>query len=252
MKTLYKKTFKKLVVVAMIATIIPIGAFAKQTKIQNNGNNNAGFCSKIENFFSKADENFIQKQIKLSQNRLEKINDLNQKYADRDQKKEQNRGGWDQKRDKNFQNLLSKAKTDAQKQAVEKFISAMNNAVTLRRQAVDAAISVFRQGIKQAIETRKLTVDQALKTFNDSKKIILEKAKTDCASGVDQKIVRQQTTESLKTAKQKLQDDIKAIEKTGETVSALAMEKKGALDKALEDFNSTVEAAKQELKAAFE
>lgn len=262
-KHMTKQLYKKIIIFPAILLLafslsFPVSAksiFDRQGGKNNDNNNgnkiNNGFCQRIDNFFSKADENFVKNQARLENNRLERERNMNQKYADREAKKEQNRVNWDAKRDANLNVLKGRAKTEEQKAAIEKFISAVNNAVSIRRKAVDAALAAFKEGVATVLNGRKVVIDQAIKNFESAKNAVLEKARADCASRIDQKIVRQQTTNGIKAARDKFKEEIKGTAKVGEQVSALTKTKRVALDNAQEDFQKAFEAAKEELKAAF-
>jgi hypothetical protein len=162
------------------------------------------------------------------------------------------RGKQDEARNTMYMKLEENAQTDAQKAAVAAFKVTVEQAVTDRRTAVDEAIAAFRKDVDALMGSKTTAVTGAMDTFQASVKAAFETAQTSCASGADPKTVRDTLRASLKDARAKLQVSRQSVVTAGDTIPALAATKKTAIDKAMQDFKTTMEKARTDLKAAFQ
>jgi len=102
------------------------------------------------------------------------------------------------------------------------------------------------------VTSKKTSVSGAVDTFQASVKAAFEKAQVSCVSGTDPQTVRETLTTSLKDARAKLQASQQSFEGIGDSVPALATTKKTSIDKAMQDFKTTMEKARTDLKAGFQ
>jgi len=211
-----------------------------------------GFCSRISEISTGIDQKLGERGVKFEEKKTERIKKIADHRIEVDKRFAENRVKFDENRAEHYSKLEDKATTDSQKQAVAAFKAAVEAAIATRKATVDAAIPTFRQGVDAAIASRKSAADTAVNAFKNSVDAANTKAKTDCAGGIDPKTVRQNLQTGLKAARQKLTSDIKELDKIESTVQSLIAVRKDALNKALLDFKTAVEKAKNDLKAAFE
>lgn len=210
------------------------------------------FCTAIDELVTKVGGRIGEREIKYQEKRTELRGKLDERFANRDVSRADHRDGWDKHRAEWLEKLNTRAKTDAQKSAVAKFIADIDAAVAARRAAVDAAVAAFRASIDQAIKDRQAALDAAVATFKSETDAALVKAKADCAvAGAVPKAVREAYVAALKAAREKLRSTVSSIEKRKDTLKPLAEVRKEAIKKAVLDFRAAVNKAKDELKAAF-
>ena len=209
------------------------------------------FCQRVSEFSSRIDQKITEQNVKLEAKRNETANKISSRRQERTSNLAEIRTKWDESRTEHFQKLREKAETDAQKQALIQFKEAVNSAISTRRAAVDAANSGFQQGVDQAITARKIAADAAVANFRNSVKAAWDKAKTDCASGVNTATVRQNLKSALKSAREKFVSDKQAVEKLRDSMKNLIQTRKQAIEKANQDFKAAMEKAKDDLKAVF-
>ncbi len=78
----------------------------------------------------------------------------------------------------------------------------------------------------------------------------IAKAKADCASESAVETARATFITTVKTAKDKLKTDIKALEKNGTQIAALTKTRNEAIRAANQDFKAKLKTARETLKAA--
>ena len=241
-----------LVLAISVGLLFPGVAYA-ELGIPPNGKGLGGgnFCAKIAN--NKLDQQIATKVSRLQSNYQDRQTKITQKRAEQAANWSAKQAQWDTNREQHFAKLEAKAGTDAQKAAVTKFVAAVNVAVRIRRAAVAAAVQAFRTGVDQAILARRSVLITVLDSYYRAVKAALDKAKADCAaSDALDSAIRTAFKNSLKSAQAKMQSEKDKVDKLGETVQGLVNTKKAAMTKAVNDFKTTVEQARIELKATFE
>ncbi len=209
------------------------------------------FCSRLSEFHSKVDQKITNLDTKLEEKINQILTRLGVRWNNRDTRLTEKKEKWDTNRNEHYAKLIERAKTEEQKQAVNKFIEKIEVAVAVRRTAVNAAIQTFRQGLEQARTTRQSSIRTAVSVFKNSVNSAFEKAESDCKKGVDKTAISKELKTSLKNARDKLTDDKQTIEKLGPVMSGLVTTKNQAIQKAFQDFKTVVEEARKELKVAF-
>lgn len=179
-----------------------------------------------------------------------------EKLSSADQKVDQDvaaaRQKADSDRDANFTKLEAKATTDAQKQAVQTYETAVKTAVTTRRGAYDAARQTFRTGVKDAVLARRSTVAAQISQFKASVNAAVASAQASCtsnpASGAS---VRTTLVSALKTARQTFQSNRKGDETVGSQVKQLAATRNDSFKAADQAFKASMVTARDALRQAF-
>lgn len=226
------------------------------------------FCVRIAEKFQKIDQKVLEQREELSKegkDRLLRLEERWQKYiADLEERRTQRDANLDQ----HFAKLGERAKTEAQKQAVAVFKTAVLNAIDARRTAVKAALDAFHRVVKLTLERgsiftptlernrnkdiRKTTTEKAFFHRADVFKAAAEKAKSDCLAGVAPKTVRTAFTSSLKLAQEQYTAMLRrANDEFKKAIEKLKADKKAAFEKAHNDFKAAIEEAKVDLKKAF-
>jgi hypothetical protein len=210
-----------------------------------------GICLRIDEISSKTKENVSQKEEGINARIQNKLQEMDQNREKRDNELAEFRTNADEWRDKNYQLLEGKATTDEQKQAVEKFKTAVETAVKIRRESIDTAIDNFRDGVDKARTDHKSSLEGAMNSYQNAVQTAFEKAKNDCENGVDEKTVRTTLRTSLESSKGQLREDKAGVTKFRDTMKVLIDAKKTAFEKAISDFKTAMKAATGDLKKAF-
>lgn len=238
---------------ALIASVsAPLAALAQTTN--TNGANRkpaTGFCARTSELSSIVTGRNDELKNKLDAKRVERDKKLVEKRTSQEAKMDEYRAKADAKRDEVVAKIREKAGTGEQKAAVESFQATVRAAVGARRAAIKTANETFSQGVNDAIAKRKAAADAATKTFKDAVLAAVNKAKADCAAGIDQAMARTTYMAGVNAAKTKLKTDLKAVEKTGDSVKPLIEVRRAGHDKAAADFKAAMEKARTDLKAAF-
>lgn len=229
--------------------ILPATTFAAQPQALDKS---AGvqFCATLDKRQTEVTARIDDKQEKFEIRQNDRANKKSADRAARDAKLNARRDGWDAHKDERIGKLEAKAKTDAQKAAVAQFKETMTTAINTRRSAIDAAISAFRSGADTVTGTRTTTIDTAITALKAARQAALDKAKADCASGIDAKTAKATFEASMKTALDAFKAAKASVIKKDD-ITALAQTRKAAIDKAMNDFKTTMDAAQATLKLAF-
>ncbi len=213
-----------------------------------NENKQAQFCKTIEKWAGKVDQNIIDRQSKIQERQTERLQKLEEKRENRDGKLEQYREKWEEKWGEHFAKLEEKATTSAQGEALVEFKEAVKNAIAIRQAAVDAAISEYRTNLDKMIADRKTALEQAKTEYKNAYQIAVQKAKTDCANGVNPAQIKETLRASLMAAKDEYNSERKELEKGD--VKSLVDVRQAAFKQALENFKKAMQEARDALKAA--
>lgn len=210
----------------------------------------AAVCERLDAFIGKLGQNLNQARTKLSDAKQERSEKLKDRSGKNDERLSEVREKADGNREEHYAKLKQRAETEAQKQAVEDFIAAVDDAVKARKAAVDDAIEAYRQGLADAAKTRQAAVEAAKKNFEAAVEAAKAKAKADCGS-TDGAAVRTALLEALKQAKEQLAKDIRAAKQVETTLRELKAARREAVQKAFEDFRAAFKKALDRLKEAF-
>ncbi len=241
------------IVIGIGVMTVTAAAFAQNTRGSSTVGGNpsrAGLCSRLEDKISNEVDNLSRRVGEMTQNNADRESRLQNEWDKFLNNATTTRAHQDADLAARFAKLEENAKNDAQKQAVSDFQIAVINALSAKRTAIDAAIQSFHDGIFSLLSTRKTTVDDSLATMKSAFETVADKAKADCASGVDSKTVRDNFLTAIKDARKSFvaartgQDSFKSA------MQKLVAAKQQAFKKAQADFQSAITRARDALKAA--
>lgn len=206
------------------------------------------FCARITEHTTKFDQKMGEREATLKEKRDERATNWEARWKKHDEELAAHRAQWDANRAEQFAKKEARATTDAEKQAVMAFKTAMTTAISARRAAVDSAIKTFREGFQKVMAARKDAINAAVQSFKTAEKAAFDKAKADCAAGIAPKTIRDTLHASLKTARDKFAQDRRAIDKLQSSLDPLIAARKTAIQKAISDFKTAAEKARTDLK----
>jgi len=237
---------QSIVALTALSLLAPSLSFAQEA----NTGAPSGFCARVTNVRSEINSKFTD----LERKRGEKRDDISDKLKERKDDREDKIIAKQQETKVKFEDKLNEldaeATTDAQKAAIAEFKASVSAAQTVRKATVAAAMLAFRTARDQLITKRQETIRTAAVTFKTTSQAAIEKARVDCIAGADQATVRTTFLASLKTANQKFHEDVKAVDKIGQDIKALAQTRNTAVKAASKTFKDAVQAAKAKLKVA--
>lgn len=205
------------------------------------------FCANMVERTAERQNDFTERQNDFTARKTERLEERKVSRAENDEELASKRTAASERRAKMYQNLMNKATTDEQKEAVETFKTTVEKAVKEREAAIDAAKLAFRNGIDAARTSRKTDGTDALAAFKATMQSALSEAKSDCEAGQDQGTVRSEYLATLAEARKTLQEARKE-NGIGDTVSELAKTRAAAVKEALTTYKNTLEAAFQALR----
>lgn len=241
---------------AMAAALGPLSAFAQigSSRLQKGTStppSYPSFCTRFENASEQLVGRLREKRELVVNRKQERIELFKQKRAERNERIRERRESALKKSDEYFQALQNRAQTEAQKQAVEKFIADVKTAVQTRKQAVDAAVQAFNDGLDQAAKVRQTAMQTAIDNFKKATEDAIAQAKADCAAGVAPVTARENFINNMKTARENFQTARENLQNLQPKLEDLRKTRNEALKKAQQDFKTALQKAKAELKAAF-
>lgn len=212
-------------------------------------NRNNLICENLEKWVIRIDQTLTEREMKIEEKQVERMEGLNEKRENRDQKLEQYRETWEETWEKHFGIFKKKASTGEQKQALVDFKETVEEARASRQAAVDAAISEFRVGLDKLIADRKSAIETASNAYINAYNVAVQSAKQACMDGGNPSQVRETLRVALKVAKDKFNTDKKIIEKMD--LELLVEIRQQAFKEALDYFKKAMEEARVDLKAVF-
>lgn len=254
MKTISRPTFSILASTLILGStaFVPVAAISSTGTAKSSAT--SPFCTNLSTRATTATSKISDLRGKLATAWSNQDSSLSSKYASVDQNVAQVRTQADTERTSNFGKLEAKATTDAQKQAVQTYETAVKNAVTIRRAAYDAARQTFRDGVKSAIDSRRSTITSQTDAFSSAVQSALSSAEASC--NTDSSVSAGQTARttlvaSLKTARETFQADRKNDATVGSQATQLAATRDAAFKAADQTFQASMTTARTALQKAF-
>jgi len=267
MKTLVSKTLFALFLFLTLGFLFSSNVLAMvQSNNADKGNKNATIedkkadqaqniidrvCQKIEKAYSKIVEKGQGLENRIDAKREQKEAAYTKRVEEKNQERVALRAKVDENFAANLEKLMTRAETEEQKKAVSQFQKTVEAARTLRRATIDKANETFRTEVKNQIRLREENLSGSTETFKASVQAAFDSAQASCEKGTDIKAVRDAFKDSLKTAREKLQNENQNRERIGENVSAAAKVRNEIQEKANQAFKTTLGKAIQDLNVYF-
>ena len=191
------KTKKIVALVGVVLILSPTTALAATSSqsgsnsgtATNKANNQAReqekikmFCANLSNSTRPVVDNIRNNRDQVNKYWMNKQASLDAQWAQGDKKASVARASSDAKRTANNRDLINKAKTNAQKQAVNDYQKTLMLAENQRRDSNREANYLFRQGVNKAIVSRKTADLTQLDIFQRSVNSAIRSAQNKCSS----------------------------------------------------------------------
>lgn len=255
--SIFNSKLKYSVVLAVfVAVTLVIGTgsthvYAESSPTPNTQPSSQNFCSLLSAKNSAIDKKYSdsvtahEKKINDGRTARDKQHEIVSKTIDN------GRDDFDKKQEDNFGRLKAKAKTPAQKTAVENYVKAVKAAILARRTAYNKALSDYNTGVNLAVKNQRDTNDQALVTLRNEIAAAFATAKADCAkTGANPETISKQFRASVKDAQAKFRAKVDTTN-FRKKMKELAAKFHADRDAANVAFKEAMKKAKADLDAAF-
>lgn len=217
----------------------------------NQRENTSQFCTRLNNNVDKFLDKLSAGEVRINEQRNEQTTKLEARAKERADRLALNRSEWDKERQAQYEKLSVKDGASEEKEALLRFRTIREAAVAARRTAIDAAISAYQNGVKQVVADHSASQDRIRISYRTSVSTAFDKAKAGCAERLTPSSVRETLRSSLKSAREKLSAERGALEKVSVKVRTLGETRKFAVEKALADFKTQIDQARNDLKSVF-
>lgn len=205
---------------ALLVLALSVGQFA----FAHNASavNEATFCTNIDATTAKIKTTFDERQDQFLAKEKSQLSTLQAKWADIDQKRSNDNSATDKKRDEVFTKLAAKAVTEEERTAVATFETTIRSAVNAHRTSIREAVAMHRASVTKLLSDATTPSDTLVNNLKSDFDTAIRKAKADCANGIAPQTIKNELRDSLKIAKESLQQNIKndAMNKNMESISA--------------------------------
>jgi hypothetical protein len=205
----------------------------------------------MERFENKKESN-TQKSVERLDAIIEK---METKRMQNQQQLEKRRVNRDIQRQNFYTQFEAKAQTDEQIAAVAKFKEIVEEAVQVRRTTIDTATKEMQLANDALRVDKKAEIVKLYNTYEADRAEIMLQAKTACDESTttdDLKIMSKDVNTKLKQLRVDFINQLQQTHQIGEESMILAKERNKAVEVAIKKFKTTVDAAREELKLAFE
>lgn len=184
--------------------------------------NEATFCTNIDAAITKIKTTFDERQAQFQAKEKGQLSTLQARWTDIDQKRSNDNSATDKKRDEVFAKLEAKVVTEEQRTAVTIFETAIRSAVNAHRTSIREAVAMHRASVTKLLTDAATPNDKLVNNLKNDFDTAIRKAKADCANGIAPQTIKNELRDSLKIAKESLQQNIKndTINKNMESISA--------------------------------
>lgn len=208
------------------------------------------FCQNLERYRTQLTSRLQEREQVRMQRKSERGSQLGENRSKRNEALLERRNTADQNREQLYTTLETKASTESQKAALEKFRNQIEEAVRVRRSAVDSAISDFRSSVDKLVSDRDVKVASAIEKYEEDIQKAFHTAQNSCDANSNTTSIRSTLMTQIKTSNESLKKSLGEIEKVSASVETLNKTRQSKVDNAVEEFKTTLEKAQQELRIA--
>ena len=253
MKCLYKTHIFLIVsVLVALAFSFAISNYSHAESVPNRERTRPDICSRVDGLGDKINENILHKQQNLEMLHKDKTKKMQASFEEKTKQITFSRQQWDKNREIHYKKLSEKAQNQDQKAAIEQFKTSVEEAVQRRRNAFDKATQAYRNSIELTINNKQNGIDAIV----DNYKLELSKAKDqanlDCQNNKDESEIRNNFNSSLQMSKTNLVSDKSGVDQILLQINAAKQIRLDAIQKATQEFQSTLQSAKETLKSYIE
>jgi len=236
-------------VVFFISNIVLVKAqTVPNNQLQSEASN---FCTRLNTLSADLTERLAEMENKRATKRTEILTKVKENRDNRLVKTKVIRNDAIKKLEERLKKLDAAATTDVQKKAMATFRGSVKTSLTTRNTAIDGAESKFRTTSTAFITQRQNGLMTAVATFKYSVQSAVAKAKNSCTAGSSPETVKQTFVASVKTAKDQLANDIRALDQISAQIDVLAKTKNETIKLANRTFKASLKKAIETLKTAF-
>ncbi len=207
-------------------------------------------CQNLERYRTQLTSRLQEREQVRMQRKSERGSQIGENRSERNEALLKRRNTADQNREQLYTILETKATTESQKIALEKFRNKIEEAIRVRRSAVDSAISDFRSSVDKLVSDRDVKVTTAIEKYEEDIQKAFDTAQNSCDANLDRASIRSTLMTQIKTSNELLKKSLREIEKVSSSIETLNKTRQSKVDNAVEEFKTTLEKAQQELRIA--
>ncbi len=227
--------------IMMLSVVSPSFALAEATKGKN-------YCDRLPSLEKSALDRISGLSNKVDIGKEEEMLKLKDTWANFDAKKELNRAKTEAKKVEKETGKEAKLVDNAKKVALANLKVELDSAIKARQTAVDTAVKTFRDKMTTVTNDRKTALEAIATDYKTSITTALDKAKADCAGGIDSMTIKNNFNTAKKDAETKMKIDRSNLTKESEVVKSLVDERTQAVEKARADFKAVADKLKTDFK----
>jgi hypothetical protein len=246
-----KKYLLGIALLSLLLSPLPTLGHAETSLPKNAEQRPENFCIRLKQDHTQVSNRLATGEKQLREKKTEVQGKLKERRTERQAKIQEKRSITLGKAEESLKKLETNA-TPEQKAAIAEFRASHKEAQEIRKMAVDNAMLAYKTALDKLFAERHTAAQTVTIAFKNSMNQALQKAKADCATGVEQSTIKATLNASVKAAQEKFKLDRKSIEKPGQDVELLVKTRNEAVRKANEDFKATMKTAHEKLKAAFD
>jgi hypothetical protein len=233
----------------VLGMLAPAFAFADTTTAPKVTSKN--FCSSLSSIHDRTLNNVTGNESDLMQKLENRLGEKSIRWTTLDQKLSDKRIKGDQDKAARYAKMYTRAKTDAQKAALDTYKAATEKAVTDRRTAVDAAIKTFRDSVNTIFTGTNGSTKTAYEAFKASIETAFTTAQSDCTAAIKKPAdIRSAFETSVKAARKVLETAVNTPDIRNQ-VTALATTRKTSFTAAESAYKDAMTKAHTDLRTAF-
>lgn len=210
---------------------------------------NGDFCTtiaSIDNIEDFALDKLNKRSEKFELNAQKRMERRGDNTAERNEKQETRMQNFESRAEK----LKSQATTDEQRNAIDKFLATLSSAEQSKQESIEALLKQTRDEVDALISDKRSTTTTGIAELQATIQTAFDKAKSDCASGVDSKTALATFKATLQSTHEAFRSN-KAHSQIKEELKQTHESKKSEIKAIQEDFKTSIESAKAELTSTF-
>lgn len=253
MKYLYKShTLPTISIFVALILCFTISNHSSAESVPNREQVRSAICTRVDGLSDKINQNILHKQQNLEILHKDKSKKIQSSFEENTKQITSSRVQWDKNREIHYKKLNEKVQNQNQKNAIEQFKTTIEDAVLKRRSAFDMATQDYRSSIELTLNNKQNGVEAIV----DNYKLELTKAKDqanlDCKNNKDESEIRSNFNSSLQASRTTLVSDRSGMDQILLQINTAKQIRADAIQKATQEFQSTLNSAKEILKSSIE
>lgn len=242
---------KKIIPLLLLSVLVlPQSIWAAEMSKKEFNKNSIKFCENLDQKLLTSKSKLDNKEIDLKNKLQARQSELADKRANHDTEIEKKRTDALQAEEQKINQLLSKASSTEVKQAISDFQVGVKSAIEKRNQETMVVRNDYRTNLDKLINDRQAKITQALADRKTAIEQAINKAKNDCQSGLDEKVVKSNFQALIKSAQDSFKLNFGKLGHNSSEIQTLVENRKKQIDVIQAEYKTMIESLKLKLKTA--